>query len=653
MRSLILVLGCLLPSLGAAQGFQLGPDPTLDWEGHMDYAATAATLINCTGPACLGSAGNNCDGLASATATLDVVPESDTLRLVHAQVRWAASTPPNAMPDAAVTLVPPGGDPVAAVAEEGLTQAFQDECDAQTAQLFRLTCQIEICAVGMYSAGADVTAALQAHVEGGGTLNGEWTVRDVEISGGNAMDPQTAAAAAASQVVGAWSLFVVYEDEENLPLRRIYYYQGFEVLPGMDRIVRARGFLAPADPTVTLTYMLYEGDEPIQGDSLRVNGVDVFDDCNPNRNVFNSTINTGRADGVCQRDVDGVDLDTFTLDNAIQAGDEEAEVHFVVPRGDGLVTPGEVVFTDWLVLAFDHRLPSFETVKPQKSAQPPGGSDVRPGEQIDYLIVVENTGGDPANEVELEDGIPRHTTYVPGSARIDQQAVPDRAGGSPFVGGYNLSGFGGIGAFDPGERHAVTFSVRVDEGAPLGAEIRNVALIRAAELEAAQETEAVVHRVTDGSDAAVPPPPDMDLTPDLDAAPDPDDGVRPPDAAPGADAGRCPPGQRLNIRGMCEDAPQPDTGVMCVEDPVCGPGAHMVGGQCELICGEGLVWDSNCNDCGRCRVETQAPCPERRPGDSEGSEKSGTSSGCDTTGAPRTWALLGLLLGLGRRRRRR
>ncbi len=126
------------PALSGAQGVQLGPDPTLDWEGNMDYAATA------------------------------------------------------------VTLVPPGGDPINAEADPNLTQAFQDQRDAQTAQLLRLTCGIEICAVGMYSAGSDVTEALQAHADGGGTLNGEWTVGDVEISGGNAADPQTAAAAAAS-----------------------------------------------------------------------------------------------------------------------------------------------------------------------------------------------------------------------------------------------------------------------------------------------------------------------------------------------------------------------------------------------------------------------------------------------------------------------
>ena len=189
MRTLLCAAALAWPGALLAQGFQLGPDPTFEWEGHMDYTATAATLIDCVGPACGGLAGNNCDGLASATAVMDVVPESDTLQVVYAQVRWAASTPPDADVDEAVTLVPPGGDPIAARADPDLTQAFQDVCDAQTAQLFQLTCGVELCAVGMYSTGADVTQALRDHREGGGTLNGEWAVRDVSISGGHSDAP--------------------------------------------------------------------------------------------------------------------------------------------------------------------------------------------------------------------------------------------------------------------------------------------------------------------------------------------------------------------------------------------------------------------------------------------------------------------------------
>ena len=451
---------------------------------------------------------------------------------------------------------------------------------------------------------------------------------------------------------GAWSLFVVYEDEDNLPLRRIYYYQGFEALPGMDRRVRARGFLAPADPTVTLTYLVYEGDAPIQGDSLRVNGVDVQDGCNPNRNVFNGTINSGRADGSCLEGVDGVDLDTFTVEGAIDAGDEEAEIHYVVPRGDGLVTPGEVIFTDWLVLAFDHRLPSFESVKPQKEAQPPTGSSVEPGQRIDYVIIIENTGGDLANDVEVQDGIPEHTTYIAGSARVGNQAVADIGDGSPFEDGFDVSGFGGIGAFEPGERHVVAFSVQVDEGAPRGAEIRNVARIRARELEADEETDPVVHLVGDATDMRPPPPPrDMD-PPDPDMAGAGVDVGADPDATGGGDldAGRCPPGQRVDIRGDCEDAPDPDAGPMCMDDPVCGPGAQRVDGQCALICGEGLVWDTNCDACGRCRIATDMPCPERgAPGDAEDKGGSDAGCGCDGTGVGGIWLLM--LPGLRRRRR--
>ena len=220
-RALLTVCLCL-PAATSAQGFALGPDPTLDWEGNIDYAATGATLLDC-GPEgqCGGTGGGNCRGLDSATATLDVIPQTPTLGVAYAQVRWAASTPPGAGVDGAVTLVPPGGDPIALAAAPNLTQSFMDAADAGSCQILELLCGVVQCSVDFYSAGADVTEALNAYIDGGGDLNGEWTLRDVTIAGGDINDGQTAVQVAASLTIGAWSLFVVYEDADNLPLRRV------------------------------------------------------------------------------------------------------------------------------------------------------------------------------------------------------------------------------------------------------------------------------------------------------------------------------------------------------------------------------------------------------------------------------------------------
>ncbi len=649
-----LLTACLcLPAATYAQGFALGPDPTLDWEGNIDYAATGATLLDC-GPEgqCGGTGGGNCRGLDSVTAVLDVIPQTLTLRILHAQVRWAASTPPGAGVDADVTLVPPGGDPIALAADPNLTQSFQDAADAGSCQILGVLCGVVQCAVDFYSAGADVTDALNAHIEGGGDINGEWGFRDVAVAGGDINNGQTAVQVAASLTIGAFSLFVVYEDEVNLPLRRVYYYQGFELIGGQNRRVRPRGFLAPGDPTVDITYLVLEGDVSIQGDSLTVNGVEVSDPCNPGRNVFNSTINTGRRDGQCQQGVFGVDLDTFTVEDAIEPGDENADIEFIVPRGDGVVTAGEQLFTDWLVMAFDHRLPSFDTVKPQKSAQPPSGSVVDAENRIGYEIVVENTGGDNANNVILRDPVPAGTTYVATSAAIDGQGINDGPEGrSPFAAnGFNLSGHGNIDAFEPRERHVVTFAVTVNHGLEEGTIIQNTATILADELEEPATTEQVLHYVGVVTDATVPPPPDMSLPPPRDMGP-----VQPPaDMDPGSDLdagdGRCPPGERLNIRGDCEPRPdiEPDAAAcLSDDDNPCGPGTSLVDGQCVSVCTGDLIWDQNCGRCGFCRQPSAEPCQK----DIEGGSSDGCS--CDTAGGNSGSVLfLLLLLALPGRRRR-
>jgi uncharacterized repeat protein (TIGR01451 family)/uncharacterized protein (TIGR03382 family) len=655
-----LALG-LWPALAGAQGRALGPDPAQVWEGHMGYAATAASLLQCSpSEECAG--GQNCQGLNSATATLDVIPETPTLRLVHAQLNWVASLPPDGTPDEHVTLVPPGGQPVDVAYDPMMSEQFDDALDAQSCELIGFVCPAAEgnCGLRFYSYHADVTQALQAHRDGGGTLNGQWTVRDVDVPGASDGDPATAVAAIAGITIGGWSLLVVYEDEDHQPLRRIYYYQGFELDEGENRTVHPRGFLAPADPTVDLTFFVLEGDEEIQGDKLTVNGQEVSDGCNPNRNVFNSTVNTGRSDGMCQRGVQGVDLDRFVVRGAINPGDDHADVTYVLPMGDGLITQGEQMFTDWLILAFDHRLPNFETLKPEKQAQPPSGSTVAAGDPIDYVIVVQNTGGDFATHVVITDDAPPGTHYVAGSTVLDRMAVADNPGGGlPLAAGLDLATVG-IDRVAPQETHTVRFRVTVDANAHDGTEITNVASIAAAEVDPAM-TDPVTHFVGQPSDGGPPPP---DAATDLDASRPPprrDAGEPPPDFGAPRDAGfsddafACPPGQMFAPRGgACIPLSCADGSVLqddqCVGQPSnpCGPGTKLAAdGSCVSICGPGLKWDYTCPGGGQCRQQDDPPCHAESGGASDG-------CGCDYTDAPPALApfLLPLLAVLRPRRRR-
>lgn len=635
------------PGAARAQGQPLGPDPALVFEGRMGYAATADTLIDCGGAAC-GLGGPLCQGRDRSTAVLDTLPESETLRVVHARLNWAATTPEAEPPDGEVTLTPPGGAPIGVLADAALSERFVDGLAAGECNLYGQLCPVPFdCNLGFYSNHADVTRALEDHRAAGGDLNGVWTLSDVEIPGSSDQDPATAVAALGSLTIGAWSLLIVYEDPETQPVRRIYYYQGFELNAGIPRRLFPRGFLAPPpDPTVDLTLMVLEGDADVSGDQLTVNGRQISDGCNPINNLFNSTVNTGAADGMCRRGVHGTDLDRFTVIGAIAAGDEEAEIVLQIPRGDGLLTPGEQVFTNWMVLAFDHLLPDFEGLKPEKEAVPPSGSTVSPGGAISYRIQVENDGGGPATGVVVTDPLSQWVQYVPGSTTLNGQPVPDDPGGAfPLQDGLVLTDLPLVGpSIDVGARHRLAFTAQVRRDAPGGVVIRNVATIEA-DLVEPLETEAVLHTVV-RPDGGLPP---ADMGPeDMGAN---DMGGMPADMGPRPDRGMGPlPDGGPRPDGMTQpDAGPPLTIDADLSNP-CGPGTRLDEmGFCVSICGAGLRWDPTC-DPGRCVHADEPPCDDDDGGGSAADGGCVCDAGDGRGSAP--WLALLALLGLSRRRRR-
>ncbi len=619
------------------QGQPLGPDPALEFEGRLGYAATADTLIACGAPACGGIGGANCMGLDGSTVTLDTFPDSLDLRVVHARLNWAASTAEDDFPDVQVTLTAPAGEPIEVLADPMRSERFIDGLAAGECGFLGAICPVQpACNLGFYSNHADITAQVEAHRQAGMPLNGEWTISDVQIPGSDENDPGTAVAAVGSLTIGAWSLLVVYE-EPGEPVRRIYYYQGFELNSGINRSLFPRGFEAPPpDPALDMTIMVLEGDQPTVGDQLQVNGRQISDGCNPVNNVFNSTVNTGTADGQCRQGVQSTDLDRFTVVGAVEAGDDEARIDLIIPRGDGLITPGEQLFTNWMVLAFDHRLPDFEGLKPEKESVPPTGSSISPGGAISYRIQVENDGDGPAVGVVVRDPLSPLVQYVPGSTLLDGRPVPDGPGGAfPLQDGLELTGLPQVGdTIEIDEIHRLAFTVQVRRDAPNGATIENTATI-AADLIDPLETETVVHTVV-VSDGGLPPlPADAGV----------DGAVEPP-----ADAGR-----DMSVGPARDAAPMSmdrgaDGGPLLADADTsnpCGPGTRLNDeGFCVSVCGPGLRWDPTC-DPGRCVHEDEPDCDDDGGGGSPGG-----GCACDAGSGGPAGTLLAVLLALGWRRRR-
>ncbi|MEO1170777.1 MAG: hypothetical protein AAFX94_01835, partial [Myxococcota bacterium] len=101
------------------------------------------------------------------------------------------------------------------------------------------------------------------------------------------------------------------------------------------------------------------------------------------------------------------------------------------------------------------------------------GGPLEPGDVLSYEIVLRNTGN-RAGTVTVTDPIPGATAYVAGSTLVDGAPRSD-TGGFPFAAGSS------VGSIPPGGERTVVFRVEVEDLAPDGTAITNVASIEVAE----------------------------------------------------------------------------------------------------------------------------------------------------------------------------
>lgn len=623
--SLVLVLAVILGvTLGLNSGLNLGvstikasplgPDPLLSFEGQIDYQSNADTLLRCDQLACGGGAGYDCTPLDQSTVQIQGIPDEPELRILHARISWAASGGANEPPDQEVTLQTPNGTQLSVTADSTISESFQDGLPATDCQLIPFLCATAppnaACDLSFYANHVDLTEELSTYLEGGGSLNGDWGISDISISGSQSDDPATVVASIASLTIGAWSLIIIYEAPSLSP-RKIYYYQGFELNEGVSRQLFPQGFVAPADPTLDLSLMILEGDLDISGDQLLINGRQVSDACNPVNNIFNSTVNTN---GECRRGVTGVDLDRFQVSGAINEGDEEARLELVIPAGNGFTTQGEQLFTHWMILAFDHLLPDFDSLKPEKRASPPHESVVSPNHVITYDILIKNQGQAAATSVSVIDPIPAGVSYEPNSITLDGQPIPDGPNqSSPLESGLTLTGLPQIGdSIEVNEVHTVSFQVRVLNTANEGDIIENIATIDA-DLIDPISTNAIQHTVgpvdpNGGTEAQAGQEGGMSSNTGgaSSGGDEPVGGDERGGEAAGAQ-GAGAEGGSSNVGELGGEGG--DGGGISEPSDQCGAGTRydVRTGTCESICGTGLRWDSTC-DPGKCVQESEPSC---------------------------------------------
>jgi uncharacterized repeat protein (TIGR01451 family) len=110
----------------------------------------------------------------------------------------------------------------------------------------------------------------------------------------------------------------------------------------------------------------------------------------------------------------------------------------------------------------------FPVLALEKTANPPSGSTVQRGDQIDYTITVTNTGLAPAPETVVTDTLPANVTVVDGSFNVEPDSIVD--GVITWTVNVPAAGEG------PGTV-VLTYSVTVDQDAPQGSDQHNTVSI--------------------------------------------------------------------------------------------------------------------------------------------------------------------------------
>lgn len=449
-------------------GRAIGPDPAKTWEGAFDYAVVGGSVLRdtCTPQGALGCRPPP-DGQADAViapgsfATTQLAGIPDGSEVQEAFLIWMASyTPGRVEPDTSVVFAAPDADEQVEVTAD------------LTADCTVLSYNDRGTLLRYYACRKDVTAALRRHAETNRKpLNGPWQLGFFEPDAG---DPYRAR----TNVLGAWSVVIVYRNPA-IARKRLYYYEGFDVLQCGERSFTLAGFEAPAGAGGKITVFTGEGDQNVSG-----TGIDcaagfterlVFGDrsltdgdCNPENNIWNQTVNTNtsptedrcrrhRPPGTVNESVLSLDLDTYDLTGLLTEGQTSAPLK--------LSTGTDLIFTNFVILSIDTQLPSFDIPgRPEKTiVSPTGGTLATPDGIIEYEIVVQNHGQDTARNVVVVDETPEFTSYVCNSTTLDGTAVPDAGDcGNPLA-GAGLKVADAMTVFSgTGPQHVVRFKVKVD-----------------------------------------------------------------------------------------------------------------------------------------------------------------------------------------------
>src|SRR5690606_29818899 len=259
-----------------------------------------------------------------------------------------------------------------------------------------------------YSSYADVTDIVSAL----GTDLGTYTVANVSTAQGRTDQVGNGTGHSAG-----WSLFIVYEDP-TLPGKSITSFDGFSSINSSVNVnIPVSGFRtvpAPIPVRANFAFAALEGDKPISGDRLRLNGVTMSTLDRPSNNFFNSTVTQLSALPVLNRNPNSTN--TLGFDTGVM----------VVPNpGNNVINNGatsavirmesnqDQYFAYFCAFAVDIIEPKIVLTKIVEDdlGNNIGGQTVALGQSLNYVIGFQNTGNDHANNLIIRDILPINVNF--------------------------------------------------------------------------------------------------------------------------------------------------------------------------------------------------------------------------------------------------
>ncbi len=330
---------------------------------------------------------------SSTSADLEI-PNPNCYRIIYAGLYWGA--------------VNPGDEPITNVKFKGPVGGYND-----------ITGTIIYDANGSsvdggdsfsYACFADVTSIVTSF--GSGTDLGTYTVANVSSAEGetSTFNPYNGTGQSAG-----WSLFVVYEDP-TLPGKSITSFDGFSAIsvaggnPTLDVPVSGfRTIPAPAPVRANFAFATLEGDSPILGDRLRLNGVSLSTADRPETNFFDSSVTQLDATPVNNRVPNSTN--TLGFDTGVIAVPNPGNSVIANDATSGTIrleTSGDTYFPYFFAFAVEIIEPNIVLTKivEDDTGTNIGDETVNLGASLNYVIGFQNTGNDNATSFQIRDVLP-------------------------------------------------------------------------------------------------------------------------------------------------------------------------------------------------------------------------------------------------------